>query len=412
MSGRWHIAVVSQAFPPAANPESLATAKLVHSMLEAGARVTVLTTDGYGAGHERLLARLQHRSLEVLRVNCPRGLARLPAHLACAVWSLSPVGPAYFVHAGLRLFRHSGMAAPDVVYARGLPSHGYFVGARLAREYGAPLVVHFSDPWPKRQWPAPYGNRPDLPERWEEAASGAVLRQAAAFTSPSHRLLRFMADRFPEVRSKPSRVLPHAVPPWDVVPGPPKAANDDRMELVHAGRVDDARDPRPFLAGLRQFLDARPRAMRLRMIGAGWSKLDGAVRALRLEDDVEQVQTMDYLDTLARLRRADALLLLEAAMPEGIFLPSKFADYCWARRPLLAVTPRIGEVADYLQRVNLEVVPSDGGTLRIAEALRRLYDQWRQNPGNAPNASGLCAEFEGSAISRKLFDLVFDITRN
>jgi len=131
--------------------------------------------------------------------------------------------------------------------------------------------------------------------------------------------------------------------------------------------------------------------------------LDRAIRVLHLEGDVERTPTLEYLDTLAEMRRAGALLLLEAAMPEGIFLPSKLPDYCWAGRPLLALSPDIGEVADYLRKVNIEVIPPNSGPERIARALGHLLEE------NAPLASALCAEFEGKAVCQKLLDLVREV---
>src|SRR5207244_3458321 len=68
--------------------------------------------------------------------------------------------------------------------------------------------------------------------------------------------------------------------------------------------------------------------------------------------------------------------LLESPMREGVFMPSKLADYLSAGRPILALSPAAGTVADYL---------SAGGGLRVdpdnpaavASALAELYDRWR-----------------------------------
>jgi hypothetical protein len=49
------------------------------------------------------------------------------------------------------------------------------------------------------------------------------------------------------------------------------------------------------------------------------------------------------------MREADVLLLIENAEDrEGVYLPSKFVDYLWAGRPVIALTPRNGTISDYL----------------------------------------------------------------
>jgi glycosyltransferase involved in cell wall biosynthesis len=45
---------------------------------------------------------------------------------------------------------------------------------------------------------------------------------------------------------------------------------------------------------------------------------------------------------------AQALLVVEADMPISPFLPSKFADYTHAKRPIIAITPPVSTIRDYL----------------------------------------------------------------
>jgi len=144
------------------------------------------------------------------------------------------------------------------------------------------------------------------------------------------------------------------------------------MEIVHAGGLNEYRNPRPFLDGLHKFLDSYPKAARLTMIGARWKKLPALIRDLHLHDDVELMPPLDYLDSLAALRSADVLLLLGAAFSEGIFLPSKFPDYCWAGRPILPISPRNGEVARYISQIGASVTPADSPPAELVRVLKSL----------------------------------------
>ena len=65
---------------------------------------------------------------------------------------------------------------------------------------------------------------------------------------------------------------------------------------------------------------------------------------------------MDYWSTLGELASSTALVLIEAPCDEGVFLPSKLADYVQVRRPVLAVSPRQGTVRDLISQYGGGVV--------------------------------------------------------
>lgn len=404
-----HIVVVSKTFPPAAVAESHVTAKVVHGLLQSGAQVTVVTSTEWGDSHTALEKRMMHPNLRVLRTRVIESAARIPIHLACALRLRLPIGPAHFVWSGRRLFDQIERP-PDLIYARGLPSHAYFLGARLSHDYRVPLILHIADPWPKRNMPPPYSKTRDAAELWEEWASNGPLLAAAAFTVPGERLSRYLRARLPAMASKPVHVLPHPVAPWEpvAVPGFPGDRTTGRMELVHAGRLDNQRDPSNFLLGLRQFLDAHPHAIRLTLIGAGWTPLPQLIESLRLSGDVILMETMEYLQTLSALRSADVLLLLEAVLSEGIFLPSKFADYCWAARPIFAVTQQNSEVADYLNKIAIPITPANSSPEHFARALESLHQQWMA--GTLRDASTLCAEFDLTRLTDRLLSIMDAVT--
>ena len=76
------------------------------------------------------------------------------------------------------------------------------------------------------------------------------------------------------------------------------------------------------------------------------------------------------------LGAADVFLLVEAKLKEGVFMPSKLADYLAAGKPILALSPRVGTVADYLKDGGGLVVEPDD-VAGIAAALEQLLDLWQ-----------------------------------
>ena len=70
-------------------------------------------------------------------------------------------------------------------------------------------------------------------------------------------------------------------------------------------------------------------------------------------------------------------MLVEADIPEGIFLPSKLVDYISARKPVLALSPRVGEIADLVPGGGITRVDA-GDAPGIRDAIRVLYEDFRK----------------------------------
>lgn len=79
---------------------------------------------------------------------------------------------------------------------------------------------------------------------------------------------------------------------------------------------------------------------------------------------------------MAAMRASHVLVLIEAPLAEGIFLPSKVTDYVQAGRPILAVSPRNGTLADLLGANGGGLAADCTDPDAIYSALRALYDSW------------------------------------
>lgn len=93
-------------------------------------------------------------------------------------------------------------------------------------------------------------------------------------------------------------------------------------------------------------------------------------------------------------------------MDEGIFLPSKLIDYIAARKPILALSPRMGVAADMaaageLLRVDPDDVPA------IQAAIASLYANFQRGTLHscAPNEA-FARQFEPEVVARQFMGAV------
>jgi hypothetical protein len=102
-------------------------------------------------------------------------------------------------------------------------------------------------------------------------------------------------------------------------------------------------------------------------------------------------------------------VLVEGRFKEGIFLPSKLADYLVACKPVLALSPRVGTVADLATGQSVFRVDPDDAE-GVAAHLGFLYERFRNGELEtcAPPES-LAEQFEPQFVARRFLDLAEEV---
>lgn len=376
------ILIVSRAFPPALNPEAFATGKLAAALAKAGQRVVVLSSLGNEL-RESVIDGGFEDSLTIIRVPAWRGsfVRRLIAYGAYSVRTMVPPMHARYCAIGKCLARKAFESGPpDCIYARGLPSSSYYLAAVLARLWRVPLAVHLSDPWPTSSLPEPYPQGNALISLYDKAWARHVFGLASLITFPSRHLADYMTEKVRCLHNKRKLILPHLISEADLAAA--RGANEKTgkyptttMHIVHTGTLDNARNPQSFLLAFGRFLSRHPGAARVSFVGHRFDGLRSMVEELGVREAVTLTEPMSRPKALALSGSADLLLLIEAPCERGIFLPSKFIEYCATDVPILALSPSPGEVADYAASSGAMVVgPAniDG----IAATLEEFYTRW------------------------------------
>lgn len=380
-------------YPPAGS-EAIVTSKLVIAMIEAGWHIDVITQADFGqfypSNKERLwdpILRVLH-SIEGIRNGgfvdtiSNRRLFRFLKRGRPLLWACKAAIK------GWGLMRNKTY---DYVLSRAAPQYGHLPALMLSYLYEVPWIASWSDPMPPRKAPPPYGEGkttrlPVYIQFYYKALSARVDRHII----PCERLKNYFADYVPAFKSK-SYVIPHIVltklcmPPSDTL----------EFTICHAGSLAH-RDIVVFLGGVRRFIRGNPAAEStvIKFIGPSTDSLQQIVDSLELNKNIEIHDTKTYVETQAELARSTALVIIEAHVEEGIFFPSKFADYVQTGRPILAVSPVSGNLHDLISLYGGGIAADNTDELRVEEALSTLFLTWRQ---------GALQKSYGSSIYDKLF---------
>jgi len=373
--GALRILCISPVFPPLADPEAFCGGKMVLALQKAGVDVVVLRDC------PPLTSRIDPSS-------CWNPLADPNYEIDTSgtwnkPWALL-LGGRYLslikgrlIRAYLRRALRSHQEKPfHLVYSRSLPMYAHIIGYWCSRALGVPWVANVNDPWDLHMCPdvtltPPPWTRRVVAKYWLHRG----LASATLVTYPSARLRDFHV-RLSGVKHD-SAIVGHVGWTCDA-PRKPQPC----LHFVHAGRLIDSvsnRGASSLLLGFQQFLSRHPEAradVRMTLVGPDDAKSREVVADLHLQDTITWKGRVSYEESLRCIEEASVCILVEGSMKEGIYLPSKVADYAVAGKAILALSPANGVIADMLPcRGLVRVDPHDAPA--ISEAIRHFYQLYK-----------------------------------
>lgn len=175
--------------------------------------------------------------------------------------------------------------------------------------------------------------------------------------------------------------------------------NPGLSTLLHSGIVaPDVRDPTQLFVALRRLKEAgriSASRLRVRFRAAGH---DSLLQSLSVEHDVTDIveicPPIGYSDALGEMRRADGLLILQAANC-NVQIPAKLYEYLRARRPILCLSDPLGDTCDVLRRAGVSQMARLNSASEIAELIMQY--QRGEMLGFTPDEASVAA---GSRAAR------------
>ena len=357
--------MISPHFPPDSSAGTHRVRLLAPHLASYGWTPTVLTVaeSDYEGRVDLRLASLVPGSLEVVRTRA------LPARLTRRV-GIGDLGlralpglkrTAWALHHARKF---------DALFITIYPTYPAVLGPMFKRRFGVPFILDYQDPWVGawgKHVGGGVGDAVDARSRCTRAIAERlephVLHAADGVTAVSARTYENAFERT-GVMSRVAEEIPIG---WDagdldaiadrqwprVIPA------DGRVNICYAGTLLPlgVATLRTVLAGARALLERDPHlADRLRFYFFGTSnqttgddyRVVPHARELGVAHLVhEHPARLDYLDALAALRQASALLLLGSS--ERHYTPSKIFPALLANRPMLALYHRASTVVDILR---------------------------------------------------------------
>ncbi len=240
-------------------------------------------------------------------------------------------------------------------------------------------MAYIHDPYPMHLYPRPYAwVEPGYFQKWRFVKEMSLNAAFVAF--PSYLLLEWMGSYFKDFLSK-GLVIPHQIQEGSLNGVElSEYLNHNNFNLVHAGNLLHARDPKGLIEGFKLFLQRNPKAAnqsRLLFIGATQYFAEYLCRQEQQHDSIKVIAENRPMEEVNKVQReASVNIILEAKSEISPFLPGKFPNCVAADKPILLLGPYYSETRrlfgeDYKYWAEIDEVEN------IAGIIEGLYQIWR-----------------------------------
>jgi len=298
---------------------------------------------------------------------------------------------------------------PDFVltlsYASSFRPHKALLGVP---KWHAKWLAYVHDPYPMHSYPRPY----DWVEPGHQQKRNFFLKIAAKsfkLVYPSLYLARWMESYYPQAQGK-TIIIPHQLGEKTREKiNIPKFFNPNEFNILHAGSLMSARNPKGLIKAFQLFLENNPTAKqhsKLLFIGLP-SYYDNLIKEkqlgtsqLFLSDGYMPFKQVSYLQSLASVN-----VILEAKGNFSPFLPGKFPHCIMANKPILLLGPYYSESKRLLGENYLYWSEIDDVN-HIYSHLNKLYQDWlNEKDKNKMYYKNLLFYFSLDYLKKTIIDL-------
>lgn len=272
--------------------------------------------------------------------------------------------------------------APDLIITTGPPHSVHLIGLALKREFGLPWLADFRDPWTSIDY---FGSLPLTARSLEKHRK--LEREVL---STADRVVVVGEQMRKEFSGFNDQVLVVANG-YDTVDGEADPGLDRDFTLTYAGLMNADRNPVVLWKVLSELIKSDPgfnRDLRLRFVGSCSGEVIESLEENGLTDHFENLGYLDHEQVSRYQRSAQVLLLVVNQVPSarGI-VTGKIFEYMQARRPVLAIGPTDGDLAEIVKETGCGTVIDFQDEKGMRRAVLQLYQDYRKgelkvNPGN------------------------------
>ena len=342
--------IAPSSYPPN-NPEAYVNAKQIKILADAGYEIDLVcgrVTNAYPEDDDNALFAKVNK-IVYIPMSRKRNLKNLWHHVKVLVQTGYIYKGINWVYPALKeckklLSQHKY----SYIFTKDYPSE--VLGAYLAKRYKIKWVATWNDPYMWIKYPEPYGQGTNAHiSHWRKKLIRDIGKYSFKNLFPSDRLRDYMLQYMTGMNPESCVIIPHVL--IDTPANTSSQRQDGTLKMIYAGSLGKERNPATLLEGISAFHKKHPNiALRIDLLTifdrADAHQFENLLERLSLTDIVFTRQPVKYRESLKIIAQYDVCLIIEAPCNEGIFLPSKVIDYFQCLKPIWALSPKCGVLAD------------------------------------------------------------------
>ena len=411
---RMKVLIISKLFPPEKGARALQISKVVEAIKDKGCEPFVLA--GYAKDKRK-------------NVTIDKSISLFPIHYIS--YTASNTGKAFLNRAFNRLkseiisvnikskwIKNTYFEAlevinffkPEILFTSSYPFDSHLVGLLIKRKTQIPWISSFSDPWPSYIQPCPY-NVYDLPilRIFQMAYLKEILKNSDAIHMTNNIVSELVQNKCQLFVPEKFFIIPHIRSEIVI-----KEKRIKKGTIAYVGNLTRERLSAPVFNALKYLaLKYKDRMECLLIVGYVCKEFEKFKKKLKIGFFIEETGYKPNEEAMRIAASSEILLLIEANMDYSPFLPSKFADYVSTGRPIIAVTPKISTVREYIEQYGGGYAVSHnereiiGAIIKIFN--RKSNDDLKKKEGQLESIAKI---FKAEAVARLYVQMFKQVKRN
>ncbi len=294
----------------------------------------------------------------------------------------------------------------DMIISSGPPHSMHLIAMKLNNHLKLPWIADFRDPWTKIDF------YKELRLTWfadkkHHRLEKEVVTNASCVVTVGNQ----MKEEFETIGAKKVMVITNGFDAADRIEETVEC--DREFSLAHFGTVNKARNPEllwQVLADLVKDNQEFSKDLKIKFVGRIDQSVLASIRSYNLESYLVKIDFLPHKEVLRLQRQSQVLLLLinQTHNAQGI-LTGKFFEYLAAERPILAIGPTEGDVANILNQSNagnmIDFQDRDG----LKKALLDMFDAYKGNRLSV-NTAGIM-QYSRHELTRRLAGMMDELSQ-
>ncbi|MCH2450323.1 MAG: glycosyltransferase family 4 protein [Gracilimonas sp.] len=293
----------------------------------------------------------------------------------------------------------------DAIISTGPPHSMHLIAMKISQNQSLPWLADFRDPWTNIDFFEDL-KLSEFARKKHHKLEKKVLDSAdnIVVVSPT------MKKEFKEITDSDISVIPNGFDDADFSNS--EYEQSSVFTISHIGMMSYTRNPEILWETLAELNNSEKdfkNEFKLQLIG----KMDAAIRESIKKYDIEElVEIHDYVphnEITTIQQKSDALLLIVNNTPNAaLLLPGKLFEYLAAKRPIICISPVIGDIKQVMDETNSGSFILYSEKQKLKAEIMRLYSNWKN--GISSYSGAKAEKYSRKSLTKKLSEELNDLT--